>query len=82
MKNGARLSCQTAISSAAPEIAEFLLGYLRVMFTVDDVDETLERLRARGARLVGEMVEYKDVYRLCYIRGPAGLLVGLAQELG
>jgi catechol 2,3-dioxygenase-like lactoylglutathione lyase family enzyme len=58
------------------------LGYLRVMFTVDDVDETLERLRARGARLVGEMVEYKDVYRLCYIRGPAGLLVGLAQELG
>ena len=58
------------------------LGYLRVMFTVDDVDETLERLRARGAQLVGEVVEYKDVYRLCYIRGPAGLLVGLAQELG
>jgi len=57
------------------------LGYLRVMFTVDDIDETLERLRNRGARLVGEVVEYKDAYRLCYIRGPEGLLIGLAQEL-
>ena len=58
------------------------LGYLRVMFTVDDIDGTLERLRARGAQLVGEVVDYKDVYRLCYIRGPGGLLLGLAQELG
>ncbi|WP_242107829.1 VOC family protein [Luteimonas aquatica] len=58
------------------------LGYLRVMFAVDDIDDTLERLRARGARLVGEVVEYRDVYRLCYLRGPEGLLVGLAQELG
>ena len=57
------------------------LGYLRVMFTVDDIDETLERLRKRGAELVGEVVDYKDVYRLCYIRGPEGLLIGLAQEL-
>ena len=57
------------------------LGYLRVMFTVDDVDETLERLRKRGAQLVGEVVQYQDVYRLCYIRGPEGLLIGLAQEL-
>ncbi|MBZ9797916.1 VOC family protein [Mesorhizobium sp. ES1-4] len=57
------------------------LGYLRVMFTVDDIDDTLERLRVRGAQLVGEVVEYKDVYRLCYIRGPEGLLIGLAQEL-
>lgn len=57
------------------------LGYLRVMFTVDDIDETLERLRARGAQLVGEVVDYQDVYRLCYIRGPEGLLIGLAQEL-
>ncbi|KAA3452641.1 glyoxalase [Mesorhizobium sp. SARCC-RB16n] len=57
------------------------LGYLRVMFTVDDIDHTLERLRTRGAHLVGEVVEYKDVYRLCYIRGPEGLLIGLAQEL-
>src|ERR1700716_1490884 len=58
------------------------LGYLRVMFAVDDIDETLERLRNRGAQLVGEVVQYKDAYRLCYIRGPEGLLIGLAQELG
>jgi catechol 2,3-dioxygenase-like lactoylglutathione lyase family enzyme len=57
------------------------LGYLRVMFAVDDVDDTVERLRKRGAELVGEVVDYKDVYRLCYIRGPGGLLIGLAQEL-
>ena len=58
------------------------LGYLRVMFAVDDIDETIERLRTRGAKLVGELVQYKDAYRLCYIRGPEGLLIGLAQELG
>ncbi len=58
------------------------LGYLRVMFTVDDLDETIERLRKHGAQLVGEVVNYQDVYRLCYIRGPEGLLIGLAQELG
>jgi catechol 2,3-dioxygenase-like lactoylglutathione lyase family enzyme len=58
------------------------LGYLRAMFTVDDIDETLERLRARGAQLVGDVVRYKDAYRLCYIRAPDGLLIGLAQELG
>ena len=58
------------------------LGYLRVMFAVDDIDETLDRLRKRGAQLVGEVVQYQDSYRLCYIRGPEGLLIGLAQELG
>jgi catechol 2,3-dioxygenase-like lactoylglutathione lyase family enzyme len=58
------------------------LGYLRVMFTVDDIDETLARLRKRGAEIVGEVVRYDDAYRLCYIRGPEGLLIGLAQELG
>jgi len=58
------------------------LGYLRVMFAVDDIDETLERLRKRGAQLVGEVVRYQDSYRLCYIRGPEGILIGLAQELG
>src|ERR671923_3004789 len=57
------------------------LGYLRVMFAVDDIDETLVRLRKRGAQLVGEVVRYKDACRLCYIRGPEGLLIGLAQEL-
>lgn len=58
------------------------LGYLRVMFTVEDIDETLARLRKRGAQLVGEVVQYKDAYRLCYIRGPEGLLIGLAEEFG
>ena len=58
------------------------LGYLRVMFTVDDLDETLARLYKRGAQLVGEVVQYEDVYRLCYIRGPEGLLIGLAEQLG
>jgi len=58
------------------------LGYLRVMFAVDDIDDTLTRLREHGAQLVGEVVQYEDVYRLCYIRGPEGLLIGLAQELG
>lgn len=58
------------------------LGYLRVMFTVDDIDETLEKLVERGAQLVGEVVRYQDTYRLCYIRGPEGILIGLAQELG
>ena len=58
------------------------LGYLRVMFTVTDIDDTLARLQKRGAQLVGEVVQYEDAYRLCYIRGPEGLLLGLAQELG
>jgi catechol 2,3-dioxygenase-like lactoylglutathione lyase family enzyme len=58
------------------------LGYLRVMFAVDDIDDTLARLREHGAQLVDEVVQYEDVYRLCYIRGPEGLLIGLAQELG
>ena len=57
------------------------LGYLRVMFAVDDIDETLKNLGKRGAQLVGEVVQYKNAYRLCYIRGPEGILVGLAQEL-
>ena len=59
------------------------LGYLRVMFAVDDIDETLARLRKRGAELVSdEVVRYADAYRLCYIRGPEGLLIGLAEDLG
>jgi catechol 2,3-dioxygenase-like lactoylglutathione lyase family enzyme len=58
------------------------LGYLRVMFAVDDIDDTVARLRDHGAQLVGEVVQYEDVYRLCYIRGPEGLLIGLAQEVG
>ena len=57
------------------------LGYLRVMFAVDDIDDTLVRLLACGAQLVGEVVQYEQAYRLCYIRGPEGILVGLAEEL-
>lgn len=57
------------------------LGYLRAMFTVTDIDETLERLREKGAQIVGEVVRYKDLYRLCYIRGPEGILIGLAEQL-
>ena len=57
------------------------LGYLRVMFTVDDIDDTLARLRKCGAQLVGEVVQYEDVYRLCYVRGPEAILIGLAEEL-
>jgi catechol 2,3-dioxygenase-like lactoylglutathione lyase family enzyme len=58
------------------------LGYLRVMFTVEDIDDTLARLQKRGAQLVGEVVQYEEAYRLCYIRGPEGILIGLAEELG
>jgi catechol 2,3-dioxygenase-like lactoylglutathione lyase family enzyme len=59
------------------------LGYLRVMFAVDDIDGTLARLRKHGAELVSsDVVQYQDAYRLCYIRGPEGLLIGLAEELG
>jgi catechol 2,3-dioxygenase-like lactoylglutathione lyase family enzyme len=57
------------------------LGYLRVMFAVEDIDELLHRLQKRGAQLVGEVVQYEDVYRLCYVRGPEGLLIGLAEQL-
>jgi catechol 2,3-dioxygenase-like lactoylglutathione lyase family enzyme len=58
------------------------LGYLRVMFAVDDLDETLARLYPLGAQLVDEVVDYEGVYRLCYIRGPEGILIGLAETIG
>ena len=58
------------------------LGLRRIMFAVDDIDAVLERLRPHGAQLVGEVVQYEDRYRLCYVRGPEGILVGLAQSLG
>nr|WP_294874737.1 VOC family protein [uncultured Pedobacter sp.] len=58
------------------------VGYLRVMFTVEDIDEVVSRLSKHGAQLVGEMVDYEGVYRLCYIRGVEGILIGLAEQLG
>src|SRR5436189_190364 len=78
----------TALRAAAPPVVADhrsapvnALGYLRVMFAVEDIDDTLARLRKRGAKLVGEVVQYEDKYRLCYIRGPEGILIGLAQQL-
>jgi catechol 2,3-dioxygenase-like lactoylglutathione lyase family enzyme len=58
------------------------LGYLRVMFNVEDIDDTLARLREYGAEVVDKVVQYEETYRLCYIRGPEGILIGLAQNLG
>ena len=58
------------------------LGYFRVMFAVEDIDDTLARLHSHGAELVGEVVQYEDEYRLCYIRGPEGILIGLAEQIG
>lgn len=57
------------------------LGYLRTMFTVEDIDDTVARLQQHGAKLVGEIVQYENSYRLCYIRGPEKILIGLAEEL-
>src|SRR2546423_15210868 len=73
---------------AAPVVADHrnapvnALGYLRVMFAVNDLDDTLARLRRHGAQLVDEVVQYEDVYRLCYVRGPEGILIGLAEQIG
>src|SRR4051795_6303912 len=58
------------------------LGYLRIMFAVDDLDDTLARLHKHGAQLVDEVVQYRDVYRLCYVRGPESILIGLAEQIG
>ena len=58
------------------------LGYLRIMFAVEDIDDTLARLRKHGAQLVDEVVQYEDSYRLCYVRGPEGILIGLAEQIG
>ncbi len=67
---------------AAPQNAPVnTLGIRRIMFAVDDIEDVLARLRARGAELIGEVVQYADTYRLCYIRGPEGIIVGLAEQL-
>jgi catechol 2,3-dioxygenase-like lactoylglutathione lyase family enzyme len=58
------------------------LGYLCIMFAVEDIDDTLARLRPHGAELVGELPQYDDKYRLCYVRGPEGILIGLAEQIG
>jgi predicted enzyme related to lactoylglutathione lyase len=58
------------------------LGYLRIMFAVEDIDDTLARLRSHGAELAGELAQYEDQHRLCYVRGPEGILIGLAEQIG
>ena len=71
-----------AAISADPRVASAnVLGIRRIMFAVDDIDDVLGRLRAHGAELIGEVVQYEDEYRLCYIRGPEGIIVALAQQL-
>src|ERR1041384_689507 len=71
-----------ALASHHPTAPVSSLGCLRVMFAVDDLDDTLARLSSLGATVVDEVVNYEDIYRLCYIRGPEGILIGLAQQLG
>jgi catechol 2,3-dioxygenase-like lactoylglutathione lyase family enzyme len=71
-----------AVRFGPEDVPSNTLGMRRIMFTVDDVDATLGRLRAVGGSLVGEVAQYEDVYRLCFVRGPEGILVGLAEELG
>jgi catechol 2,3-dioxygenase-like lactoylglutathione lyase family enzyme len=69
-------------SSGVPEDAPVnTLGIRRVMFAVDDIEDVVARLRTQGAELVGEVVQYEDSYRLCYVRGPEGIIVGLAEQL-
>jgi catechol 2,3-dioxygenase-like lactoylglutathione lyase family enzyme len=72
-----------AASGAEPEnLPPNTLGLHRVMFTVDDIDDTIARLRAHGAELLGDVAQYESTYRLCYLRGPTGIIVGLAEQIG
>ncbi len=70
-----------ALEARPPNAPVNTLGIRRIMFAVDDIEDVVARLRGHGAELVGEIVQYEDVYRLCYVRGPEGILVGLAEEL-
>ncbi len=71
-----------AATTAEPDAPVNTLGLRRIMFAVDDIDEVVARLRGHGAELVGEVAQYEDSYRLCYLRGPAGILIALAERLG
>src|SRR5687768_5048827 len=72
----------TAVRAAPEDAPVNTLGIHRIMFTVDDLDDVLARLRTHGAELVGEVTQYEDSYRLCYVRGPEGIMVALAEQLG
>jgi catechol 2,3-dioxygenase-like lactoylglutathione lyase family enzyme len=76
-----RFHSPPAVRVGAEDAPSNALGMRRIMFKVDDVNDTVARLRAHGAVLVGEIAQYEDIYRLCFIRGPEGIIVGLAQEL-
>jgi catechol 2,3-dioxygenase-like lactoylglutathione lyase family enzyme len=78
----ARFRAPEAVRSEPVDAPANTLGIRRVMFAVDDIDDVVARLRGHGAELVGEVVRFEDVYRLCYVRGPEGIVVGLAEELG
>ncbi|MFE6748060.1 VOC family protein [Kitasatospora purpeofusca] len=78
----ARFHRPKAIAPEPEDAPANTLGLRRVMFAVDDIEDVVTRLRTHGARLVGEIVQYENVYRLCYVRGPEGIVVGLAEELG
>ncbi|MFB7340185.1 VOC family protein [Streptomyces hydrogenans] len=71
-----------AVGDRSPHPPPNTLGIHRVMYAVDDIDDTLARLRPHGAELLGEVARYEDVYRLCYLRGPSGIIVALAEEIG
>ncbi|MEV6299465.1 VOC family protein [Actinoplanes sp. NPDC051861] len=77
----ARFHQPAAVAGAPHDAPANTLGIRRVMFAVDDIDEVVGRLLKRGAELVGEVVRFEDVYRLCYVRGPEGIVVGLAEQL-
>lgn len=77
-----RFHSPAAIRGEARDAPVNTLGLRRIMFAVDDLDDVLRRLRKHGAELVGEVARYEDVYRLCYVRGPEGILLGLAEEIG
>ncbi|MFC7814061.1 MULTISPECIES: VOC family protein [unclassified Streptomyces] len=78
----AKYRSPAAISAAPRNQPHNVLGTHRVMFAVDDIENTVARLHAYGAELVGELAQYEDSYRLCYVRGPEGIIVGLAEQLG
>ena len=71
-----------AVKTDPPNPPSNTLGIRRIMFAVDDIDDVVARLRNHGAKLVGEIAQYEDIYRLCFIRGPEGIIIGLAERLG
>ena len=77
----ARFHTPEAVGAEPKDAPVNTLGIRRIMFAVDDIDDVVARLRAHGAELVGEIARYENVYRLCYVRGPEGIIVGLAEEL-